>query len=98
MCEGGCISRAFHFKMVKNYVIFVLTADVVLGMLGMLLDWLVQKSVTSKNRRSLQCCFESLSPLHFPNILPTLFRPLLFIWGFVLLTDKNETHTGHEAG
>jgi hypothetical protein len=35
MCEGGCISRVFHFKMVKNYVIFVLTADVVLSILGM---------------------------------------------------------------
>lgn len=35
----------------------------------------------------------------FPSILPTLFRSLLLIWGFVLLADKNETHAGgHEAG
>lgn len=65
----------------------------------MLLDWLLRwlLPVTSKNHRSFHCRPKSLSPLHFPSIPPTPCRPLLLMWDSVLLTDKNETQTGHEA-
>lgn len=98
MYEGGCISHVFHFKMVKNYVIFVLTAEVGLSILGMLLiGWFGSLSPQRTAGAFLRCCFKSLSPQHFPSILPAPSRPLLFIWGFVFLSDKNETHAGHKA-
>lgn len=73
MYEGGCISPVFHFKMVKNYVIFVLTAEVGAEHPGNASDWLVWKPVPQRTAGA----FGAVSKACLLNISPASFLPYL---------------------